>query len=88
MFGIGWTEVLIILVVALLVLGPTKLPEIAKALGKGIREFRHALSSLDEPTETQPTKASYSAEVSDRAAQEDKAVDKPPAPPSGSSGSN
>ncbi|MFW6324447.1 MAG: Sec-independent protein translocase protein TatB [Desulfovibrionales bacterium] len=40
MFGIGSTELLIILVVALLILGPKKLPEIARSLGKGMAEFR------------------------------------------------
>jgi TatA/E family protein of Tat protein translocase len=48
MFGVGWTEILVILVVALLVLGPNKLPEIAKGLGKGIRDFRKAMTSLDD----------------------------------------
>lgn len=66
MFGIGWSEILIILVIALLVLGPAKLPEIAKGLGKGLRDFRRAMnSSLDEsPEPTPPPKdASYSLEV-------------------------
>lgn len=40
MFGIGTSEILIILLIALLVLGPSKLPEIARALGKGLAEFR------------------------------------------------
>lgn len=48
MFGIGWTEILLILVVALLVLGPSKLPDIAKGLGKGLRDFKRALNSLDD----------------------------------------
>jgi len=47
MFGIGWTEILIVLVVALLVLGPKRLPEIAKGLGRGLRDFRKAMSGLD-----------------------------------------
>lgn len=55
MFGIGWTEILVILVIALLVLGPTKLPDIARGLGKGLREFRKAMSSLDD--EVAPTRA-------------------------------
>jgi TatA/E family protein of Tat protein translocase len=56
MFGVGWTEILVILVVALLVLGPSKLPDIAKGLGKGIRDFRKAMSSLDDdPTPAPPT---------------------------------
>jgi len=40
MFGIGLTEVIVILVVALLVVGPKKLPELAKTLGRGLAEFR------------------------------------------------
>src|ERR1041384_5720462 len=42
MFGLGFWEIAIILAVALLVLGPSKLPELAKGLGKGLREFRKA----------------------------------------------
>jgi sec-independent protein translocase protein TatA len=45
MFGIGATELIVILVVALLVFGPGRLPEIGGALGKGIRDFRKALSN-------------------------------------------
>lgn len=46
MFGIGPTELLVILVVALLVLGPQRLPEIAKALGKAMAEFRRATADV------------------------------------------
>ena len=42
MFGLSFWEIAIILGIALIVLGPTKLPELAKSLGKGIREFRKA----------------------------------------------
>jgi TatA/E family protein of Tat protein translocase len=42
MFGIGAPELLIILVVALLVLGPRRLPEMARSLGRGMAEFRRA----------------------------------------------
>lgn len=50
MFGdlIQPTHLLFILVVALLVLGPKRLPEVAKSLGKGLRDFRGALSGLEE----------------------------------------
>ncbi len=46
MFGIGTTEVLVILVVALLVIGPSKLPDVARALGKGLAEFRRMTSDV------------------------------------------
>jgi sec-independent protein translocase protein TatA len=60
-FGIGMPELLVILVVALLVLGPKKLPEIARSLGRGMAEFRKASNefsrtlsaSIEEPP--QPT---------------------------------
>ena len=42
MFGIGMTELLVIFVIGLLVLGPKKLPELARSLGKGLAEFRRA----------------------------------------------
>jgi TatA/E family protein of Tat protein translocase len=48
MFGIGMPELLLILAVALIVLGPKKLPELARALGKGLAEFRRATDELKE----------------------------------------
>lgn len=55
MFNFGMTELLVILGVALLVIGPKKLPELARALGKGLAEFKRATydlhQTLDEPGE-------------------------------------
>jgi sec-independent protein translocase protein TatA len=62
MFGIGWSELLLILVIALLVLGPTKLPEVAKGLGKGLREFKKALSEIESEEPQRPKDAVYSKE--------------------------
>jgi sec-independent protein translocase protein TatB len=46
MFGIGGWEMLLIGVVALLVFGPKRLPELARSMGKGLAEFRRASSDL------------------------------------------
>ncbi len=48
--GIGPLELIIVLVIALLVLGPGKLPEVGSALGKSIREFRKAATDVQEAT--------------------------------------
>lgn len=46
MFGIGLPEFILILIVGLIVFGPSKLPELGRAVGKGMREFRKASNAL------------------------------------------
>ena len=46
MFGIGFPEMLMILVLALVVIGPKRLPDIARALGRGFTEFKRATDDL------------------------------------------
>jgi TatA/E family protein of Tat protein translocase len=48
MFGLGMGELLVILVIALLFLGPKKLPDVASTLGKAIRSFRKATNELTD----------------------------------------
>lgn len=48
MFGIGMPEMLLILAVALIVIGPKKLPDLAKSLGRALGEFKRATSDLKE----------------------------------------
>lgn len=47
MFGLGAPELLLILVIALVVFGPGKLPTIGSALGKSLREFKEAVNAAD-----------------------------------------
>lgn len=44
--GIGVPELLIVLVIALIVLGPKKLPEVGRSLGRGMREFKDSVSGV------------------------------------------
>jgi len=51
MFGMGMPEILLILAIALIVLGPKKLPEVAKSLGRGIAEFKKATQEFKDNLE-------------------------------------
>jgi sec-independent protein translocase protein TatA len=61
--GIGPMEVVLVLAIALIVLGPKKLPEAARSVGKGLREFKESVSGVgdddedDHPLEPGPTKS-------------------------------
>lgn len=46
--GLGASELILILVIALILFGPGKLPEIGKALGRGVRDFKEALNGVTE----------------------------------------
>jgi len=51
MFGFHMPELIIILVVALLIFGPKKLPEMGASIGKSIKEFRKGMNELSQPKE-------------------------------------
>jgi sec-independent protein translocase protein TatB len=84
MFGIGVPELLVIMVVALIVLGPKRLPEVAKALGKAFAEFRRATSDLSEElsnAQIMLEEEVRQAERQARAAQQQAAPQQPVPPP-------
>jgi sec-independent protein translocase protein TatA len=58
MFGLGTTELLVILVIALVIFGGSKLPELGASLGKGIRNFKKGFSAIDEDDEKKEIKSS------------------------------
>jgi sec-independent protein translocase protein TatA len=71
-FGIGVWEIALLLLVALLVFGPKRLPQMGRGLGRGMREFKDAVTglTLDEPPREQQddARAKVAAGTSDRSA--------------------
>lgn len=57
MFGIGSTELVIILIVALVLIGPSKLPDLMKSVGKGLSEFRRMSTDVKSTLEREIEKA-------------------------------
>ena len=53
MFGLGIPELIVIFVIALVVFGPKKLPDLGRALGKGIAEFKRASQEVKDTIETE-----------------------------------
>ena len=76
MFGIGMTEMLLIAALALIVLGPKKLPDLAKSLGKGFAEFKKATNELKNTIEVE-TRAEEVRQTRERLEKEGKLT--PPA---------
>lgn len=61
MARLGFTEVALILVVALLIFGPSKLPGLGKSIGEGLREFKKSMSSVTD--EIAPAVAEVKKEI-------------------------
>lgn len=88
MFGLGMPEILLILAIALIVIGPKKLPELAKTLGRAMGEFKRSAQdfkrSIDMETTLQDTPAP-SSDLKDiiKEANEDPKPDTQQPPPNG-----
>lgn len=69
-FNVGPLELVIVLVIALLILGPGRLPEVGSALGKSIREFRKAATDVQDATKIDtPTKKAETPAANEAPAQ-------------------
>jgi sec-independent protein translocase protein TatA len=68
MFGLGATELVVILVIALVIFGPGKLPELGGALGRGIRDFRKSVEGIEGKDEEETGDSGTAAAKSDRGA--------------------
>jgi Tat protein translocase TatB subunit len=85
MFGMGMPEILLILAIALIVIGPKKLPDLAKSLGRAMNEFKHAANefkdSMDLDNDIREVKKSFDdveAELKKKTAVEIKPESAPP----------
>jgi TatA/E family protein of Tat protein translocase len=73
MFGVGIPELMVIFLVALVILGPKQLPEVAKFLGKALGEFRKATDDISAEFNNAKSMLEEEVRQAERAAQEEKA---------------
>jgi sec-independent protein translocase protein TatA len=63
MFGLGVPELMVILVIALVIFGPSKLPQIGSGLGKAIRDFKKGVTGGDDDEASKDTKKENSKDL-------------------------
>lgn len=64
MFGLGIPELIFIFIIALIVFGPKKLPDLGKSIGRGIAEFRRASMEVKESIESEMREVEKSVDIS------------------------
>lgn len=75
MFDIGMQEIIVIIIVALLVFGPNRLPELSRTIGKGLSQFRRAVEDAKERVESE-LKEEENLKISEEIKGEEKSLDK------------
>lgn len=78
MFGIGMPELIIIFVIALIVIGPHKLPELARSLGKGLAEFKKASEDFQRNIHDESRKQEEKVAAQQQPAPAEKVQTEPP----------
>ena len=73
--GIGPLELIIVLVIALVIFGPKRLPDLGRSLGTGMREFKDSITSSSKDDDDEPS--AVTAARSDDPAKPDDAVSRP-----------
>jgi sec-independent protein translocase protein TatA len=76
-FGIGPLELIIVLVIALVVFGPKRLPDLGKSLGTGMREFKESITGSSKDDDDDDDRSTLTAPSSDDPAAPDDAVSRP-----------
>jgi sec-independent protein translocase protein TatA len=78
MFGIGFQEMLLILVVVLIFFGPKRLPDLAKSLGKGLAEFKKASEEVKKSIDEAMKEEAPKEEAAKEEAAKEEATPRPP----------
>lgn len=81
MFNIGFPELILILVVALLVVGPSKLPELARSMGKAFGQFRRMADDVRDTIEQEATAEEKKEEKQDNQSQAEEGKSNEPSKP-------